>query len=185
MGQIYLDYNSTTPVDPQVLEKMIPFFNKHHGNASSVTHEIGKEAKKSFQNAKSIIARGLNCTPDEIIITSGATESLNLAIKGLVYSSGSSNKHILTLKTEHKAVIDTCDYVQRMGVAVDYLDVDKEGFVDLNQLKAAINENTILVAILHGNNEIGTINPIEKTCIPTISKSIPRKSKGLFVSGRP
>ena len=173
MGQIYLDYNSTTPVDPQVLEKMIPFFNKHHGNASSVTHEIGKEAKKSFQNAKSIIARGLNCTPDEIIITSGATESLNLAIKGLVYSSGSSNKHILTLKTEHKAVIDTCDYVQRMGVAVDYLDVDKEGFVDLNQLKAAINENTILVAILHGNNEIGTINPIEKIGSICQDKNVP------------
>ena len=103
---IYLDYNSTTPVDPQVLEKMIPFFNKYHGNASSVTHEIGKEAKKSFQNAKSIIARGLNCTPEEIIITSGATESLNLAIKGLVYSSGSSNKHILTLKTEPENIED-------------------------------------------------------------------------------
>jgi cysteine desulfurase len=162
MDRIYLDYNSTTPVDPAVLNKMIPFFNQHHGNASSNTHIYGKEARSHVDNAKSILAKGINCHPEEIIITSGATESLNLAIKGLVYASGQEDKHIITLKTEHKAVLDTCEYISRLGVDIDLLSVNSEGLVDLDDLEKSIKESTILVAILHGNNEIGVINPIDK-----------------------
>ena len=173
MERIYLDYNSTTPVDPKVLNKMNPFFNQFPGNASSNTHSYGKEAKNQIENAKHIIARGINCYPDEIIFTSGATESLNLAIKGLVYASDQEDRHIVTLKTEHKAVLDTCEYIKKLGVDVDLLDVDSDGYVDLDLLKDSIKDSTILVVVLHGNNEIGTIHPINQIGEVCKSKNIP------------
>ena len=171
--QIYLDYNSTTPVDPIILQSMSKYFTHDYGNASSITHSFGKNAKRSYNEAKKVIADGLNCESDEIIITSGATESINLAIKGIVESSNVLNKNILTLRTEHKAVLDTCHYVKRFGVEVEYLDVDEDGYVDIEELNSAISKNTILVIILHGNNEIGTINPIEQIGLICKDKQVP------------
>lgn len=158
--RIYLDYNATTPIDPQIEEIISPLYSTDFGNAASSTHKYGQDAKKLVERSRMQLASGLGCELNEIIFTSGATESINMAIKGIVSASAKNKKHIITTKTEHKAVLDSCEYVEKSGVDINYLPVDRGGYVSINDFKNAIREDTILVIILHGNNEIGTIQPI-------------------------
>ena len=161
-NQVYLDYNSTTPVDPEVYQAMQPYFLDLFGNASSVNHQFGVQAKAAIDRSRKIIAHAVGCRTKEIIFTGSATESINLAIKGIANSSDNPLKKIITLRSEHKAVLDTFEYMNELGVEVELLDVDDQGYIDLENLNRSIDSNTILVAILHGNNEIGTIQPIKK-----------------------
>ena len=162
MKRIYLDNNSTTQVDPSVLEKMLPWFTEKFGNSASSTHAFGWEAEEACDIAREQIANALNVNTSEIIFTSGATESINIAIRGVANNSEIESPHIITLKTEHKAVIDTCETLEKNGIEVSYLNVKSNGVVDLKEIKNAIKENTILISILHANNEIGVIQPIEE-----------------------
>lgn len=157
---IYLDYNATTPIDPEVLNAMLPYFDKKFGNAASKTHRYGWEASGAVENARKKIAGLINADAKEIVFTSGTTESINLALKGLIESSQKKENHIITTKIEHSAVLDTCKYLSKYGVEITYLDVDKFGFVNPDDVAKAINKNTILVSVMMANNEIGTIQPI-------------------------
>jgi cysteine desulfurase len=157
---IYLDHNATTPLDPAVLETMIPYFLDKFGNAGSHTHLFGWEAAEAVDIARHQIAQLIGAKPHEIIFTSGATESVNLGIKGLFAQDDWQNRHIITTQTEHQAVKDTCAYLTQCGTEVTYLPVLANGSVDLNVLEAAIQPNTVLIAIMHGNNETGVIQPI-------------------------
>jgi len=159
---IYLDYNSTTPVDPHVLKEMQPYFGDKFGNAASKSHLLGQESKKVVYQARKIIAEGINAKTNEIVFTSGATESINLGIVGTVLGSVQDRKKIITTSIEHKAVLDTCTYVKQFGVETLYLDVDANGFIDLKQLEKEIDDEVILVVLQHVNNEIGTIEPISE-----------------------
>ncbi|RAR73705.1 cysteine desulfurase family protein [Flavobacterium aciduliphilum] len=156
---IYLDAASTTPVDKRVLDNMLPYFSEIFGNASS-NHVYGLNAKKAIDIARSQVAKLINADEKEIIFTSGATESINFAIKGFVESNYEKGNHIITVKTEHKAVLATCEYLETKGFEVTYLDVNENGLISLDSLKAAIKETTILIAIMYVNNEIGIIQPI-------------------------
>ncbi len=158
---IYLDNNATTPMDPRVLEAMLPYFTDVFGNAASRNHEFGWKAEAAVESARETIATAIGADPKEIVFTSGATESDNLAIKGVAEMYRSKGDHIITATTEHKAVLDTCKALERNGFRVTYLTVDKEGFIDLDQLREAITDKTTLVTIMHGNNEIGTIQDIK------------------------
>lgn len=164
---IYLDNNSTTAVDDRVIEAMLPFFKTNYGNASS-THFFGLETKKAIENSREIISSFINCDSKEIIFTSGATESINIALKGLALNSNNNKKHIVTLQTEHKAVLDTCKYLETVGFDVDYLPVNNDGLLDLNKLIETIREDTFLVCIMWVNNETGVVQPIKE--IGTITK---------------
>ena len=155
----YLDAAATTPVDKRVLDAMYPYFSEIFGNASS-NHIYGVQAKKAIETARSHVAKLINVDTKEIIFTSGATESINLAIKGYTESNSHKGNHIITLKTEHKAVLSTCEYLETKGFEVTYLDVDSNGLISLEDLKSAIKETTILIAIMYVNNEIGIIQPI-------------------------
>lgn len=155
----YLDAAATTPVDKRVLDAMYPYFSEIFGNASS-NHIYGLQAKKVIENARSQVAKLINADSKEILFTSGATESINLALKGFVESNNEKGNHIITVKTEHKAVLSTCEYLETKGFEVTYLDVDRNGLISLLDLKNAINEKTILIAIMYVNNEIGIIQPI-------------------------
>lgn len=157
--KIYLDNAATTPVDKRVVEKMLPYFTQKYGNASSL-HEKGKEAKVAIERARKIIAKSIGCKQQEIIFTSGGTESNNLAIKGIALAY-IDKKHIITSKIEHDCVLNACKWLEKEGWKVTYLDVDKDGFVDLKELEKMINKDTLLVSIIHGNNEIGTIQDLE------------------------
>jgi cysteine desulfurase len=157
---IYLDNNATTQLDPRVLEAMLPYFTEHFGNAASRNHEFGWKAEEGVEAARETIARAIGADPKEIVFTSGATESDNLAIKGVAEMYRSKGDHIITVTTEHKAVIDTCKALERNGFRVTYLPVNKEGFIDLEELRNAITDKTTLVSVMHGNNEIGTIQDI-------------------------
>jgi cysteine desulfurase len=157
---IYMDNNSTTRVDPRVVEAMIPYFTEKFGNAASRTHAFGWEAESSVDEAREQIASLIGATEKEIIFTSGATESNNLALKGVAAMYKKKGNHIITLPTEHKCVLDTCKRLERDGYQITYLPVDKDGRVTAEQVKAAITEKTILVSIMFANNEIGTIQPI-------------------------
>ena len=161
---IYLDYNATTPVDPRVLEAMLPFFNEQFGNAASRHHHFGCDAAKTVERAREQVAALLGSDPREIVWTSGATESDNLAIKGVAASPAYSSKgnHIVTVATEHKAVLDPCEELEKKGYRVTYLRVDGEGGLDLNRLRDAITDRTILVTIMHANNEIGVLHPVRE-----------------------
>lgn len=159
---IYFDNNATTKVDKEVIETIIPFFDQNYGNAASKLHAFGWVAQASVETATKQIAHLINCEESEIIFTSGATESINLALKGIFEAYKSKGNHIITCKTEHKAVLDTCLYLKDHGAEITYLDVDKEGLIDPEELKDAIKPTTILVSIMAANNETGVIQPIEK-----------------------
>jgi cysteine desulfurase len=157
---IYLDYSATTPVDPRVAQKMIPYLTEQFGNPASRSHAFGWEAEKAVEEARGHVAALLNADPKEIIWTSGATEGDNLAIKGAANFYKSKGKHIVTMKTEHKAVLDTVRELERQGFEATYLDPEQNGLLDLEKFKAAIRPDTILVSIMMVNNEIGVIQPI-------------------------
>lgn len=158
---IYLDYAATTPVDPRVLEIMLPFFTQNFGNASS-KHTHGEIVKKAVDQAADQVADLINASSSNIIFTSGATEAINLALKGLYFQYYEETNKIITAKTEHKAVLDTCAYLEEMGAEVVYLNVDREGIIDWQQLKEELDANTLLVSIMHVNNETGVIQDIDK-----------------------
>jgi cysteine desulfurase len=157
---IYLDCHATTPVDSRVLSAMIPYFTEHFGNASSITHVYGWTAEAAVTKARETLARGINATSEEIVFTSGATEANNLAIKGVAEAYFSKGRHIITLQTEHRAVLDPCHYLEGLGFEVTFLPVEKDGLVDLDRLEKSIRPETILVSILAANNEIGVIQPL-------------------------
>lgn len=157
---IYLDNNATTRMDQRVLDAMLPYFIDIYGNAASRNHEFGWQAEAAVESSREAIAAAIGADPKEIVFTSGATESDNLAIKGVAEMYRSKGDHIITVTTEHKAVIDTCKALERNGFRVTYLPVDHEGFIDIDRLREAITESTILVSVMHGNNEIGTLQDI-------------------------
>lgn len=159
---IYLDNNATTPVDPRVLEAMIPFFTQHFGNAASRNHPFGWEAEDAVDTAREQIAALIGANEKEIIFTSGATESNNLAIKGVFEMYRDKGNHIITVNTEHKAVLDTCKHLEKLGAEVTYLETAEDGLVSVEQVEAAMKPNTILVTIMYANNEIGVIQPIRE-----------------------
>ncbi len=158
---IYLDNNATTQMDERVFEAMRPYFIEYFGNAASRNHSFGWKAEEAVDWARETIARSIGADPKEIVFTSGATESDNLAIKGIAEMYASKGDHIITLTTEHKAVLDTCKALERRGSHVTYMQVGKEGFVDLDMLRDAITDKTVLVTIMHANNEIGVIQDLE------------------------
>jgi len=157
---IYLDNHATTRVDPRVLEAMLPYFTEHFGNAASRNHQFGWEAEVAVDKGRQQIASLMGATAKEIIFTSGATESNNLAIKGVAEMYANKGNHIITQATEHKAVLDTCKKLEKHGVRVTYLPVKADGLVDLDQLRDAITDKTILISIMYANNEIGVVQPI-------------------------
>jgi len=159
---IYLDYNATTPVDKRVLDVMLPYFTEKFGNASSKTHSFGWIAEDAVKIARKQVADLINCLDQEVIFTSGATEAINLAIKGVWENYRSKGKHIITVKTEHKAVLDSCLALEKKDAEVTYLNVDREGIIDLEELKKALRPETILVAVMYSNNETGVIQPIKE-----------------------
>src|SRR5215470_2694008 len=157
---IYLDNHATTPVDPRVLDAMMPYFTNAFGNAASRNHSFGWTAEKAVDNARKQIADLIGATEKEIVFTSGATESNNLAIKGVAQMYAEKGNHIITAATEHKAVLDTCKHLEKEGARVTYLPVQTNGLVDLDQLKAAITDKTVLISIMYANNEIGVLQPV-------------------------
>ena len=170
---VYFDNHATTPVDPRVLDAMLPYFTETFGNAASRNHEFGWKAEEAVENARGQIARLINATPKEIIFTSGATESTNLAIKGAAEMYREKGNHIITQVTEHKATLDTCKRLEKYGYEVTYLPVEKDGRINLEDLRRAITPKTILISIMYANNEIGTVQPIAE--IGKIAKE-----KGVF-----
>jgi cysteine desulfurase len=159
---IYLDNHATTPMDPRVLEAMIPYFTGKFGNAASRNHQFGWEAEQAVENAREQIAKLIGATAKEIIFTSGATESNNLAIKGVAEMYKEKGNHIITAATEHKAVLDTCKRLEKYGYRVTYLPVQADGLINLEDLKRAMDDKTILVTIMAANNEIGVLQPIDE-----------------------
>jgi len=157
---IYMDYGATTPVDPRVVDAMVPWLREHFGNPASRSHAWGWEAEAAVEKARAQVASLVNADPREIVWTSGATESINLAIKGAAHFYSTRGKHLVTVKTEHKAVLDTMRELERQGFEVTYLDVQADGLLDLDKLKAALRPDTILVAVMLVNNEIGVIQDI-------------------------
>jgi len=159
---IYLDYNATTPVDPRVVEEMLPFFSESFGNAASRNHSFGWQVEKVVEDARESIGRAIGAGGKEIIFTSGATESDNIAILGAAEFYQNKGKHIISSPIEHKAVIDPCYALEKKGYEITFLEVDKNGSIDLKQLADSIREDTILVSLMAGNNEIGTLNPLKE-----------------------
>jgi len=159
---VYLDHNATTPCDPRVVEAMIPYFTQQFGNAASRTHSFGWQAEEAVELAREQIAKLIGAEPKEVVFTSGATESDNLAIKGVFENYASKGNHIITAVTEHKAVLDTCKHIEKKGAEITYLGVDAEGLINLTELEAAIRPNTVLLSIMYANNETGTIQPINE-----------------------
>lgn len=157
---VYMDHHATTPVDPAVLEAMIPYFARAFGNAASRSHVFGWEAEAAVDEARNQIAAGMNAQPREIVFTSGATESDNLAILGVARAYGEKGKHVVTGATEHRAVLDCCEVLQREGFDVTYLVPDRTGRIEASQVEGAIRDDTILVTLMLANNEIGTIHPV-------------------------
>jgi cysteine desulfurase len=157
---IYLDYSATTPVDPRVAEKMIPFLTEHFGNPASRSHSFGWKAEEAVEEARANVAALVNCDAKDIVWTSGATESINLALKGAAEFYRTKGKHLITVKTEHKATLDTCRELERRGFEVTYLEVGEDGLVDPGRLEAALRPDTILVSVMFVNNEIGVIQDI-------------------------
>jgi len=161
MKKIYLDYAATTPMDKEVLDEMMPYFSQKFGNPSSI-HQFGQEALEAVDKARQQVADFLGCSLSEIIFTSGATESNNMTIKGVIKASSVENPHIITSAIEHHCVLNSCKEAEKEGGEVVYLGVDKNGIIDLEDIKKAIKENTVLISIMYANNEVGTIEPIAK-----------------------
>jgi len=159
---IYLDYNATTPVDEKVVQEMLPYFSTHFGNAASKTHALGWQAEAAVDKARTQIAEFIGAGKEELVFTSGSTESCNLAIKGVFEKYQSKGNHIITVATEHKAVLDTCAALEKKGALVTYLSVSPEGLIDLDEIKSCITDKTILVCVMLANNETGVIQPIEQ-----------------------
>lgn len=159
---IYLDNNATTPLDPRVLEAMLPYFTEKFGNAASRNHAFGWVAEEGVDYAREQVAKLIGCTEKEVIFTSGATEADNLGIKGVFEMYKEKGNHIITAVTEHKAVLDTCKHLEKNGARVTYLGVKEDGLIDLAELEAAMTPETILVSIMYGNNEIGVIQPVKE-----------------------
>ena len=160
--KLYFDYNATTPCDPLVVDAMLPFLSTDFGNVSSIHHSFGWIAKEAVETSTQKMARALNISADSIIYTSGSTEGINMVLKSFCQKYKPDGNHIITCKTEHKAVLDTCAFMEKYeGVSVTYLDVDASGLVNLDQLKAAIRPETILVSIMYANNETGVIQPLQ------------------------
>jgi cysteine desulfurase len=165
---VYLDYNATTPCDPRVLDAMLPWFTEKFGNAASKSHFYGWEAEEAVKIGREQVASLMGANQKEIIFTSGATESDNLALKGVFEMYSAKGNHIITVQTEHKAVLDTCHELEKKGGWVSYLRVNSEGFIDLEELESVITSQTILIAVMHANNETGVIQPIRE--IASIAK---------------
>jgi cysteine desulfurase len=181
---IYMDYHATTPVDPRVVEAMLPFFTEHFGNASSRNHPFGWQAEEAVDKARKQVADLIGANPKEIVFTSGATESDNLAIKGVAEMYREKGNHIITCVTEHKAVIDACKRLEKDGYRVTYLPVQKDGLVSLDDLRAAITDKTILISIMAANNEIGVIQPIAEIGAIAKEKAILFHSDGVQAVGK-
>lgn len=160
--KIYLDYNATTPVDPRVLEEMIPYFTEKFGNFSSHSHAFGWEAEEAVDIAREQVASLIGARPSEIIFTSGATEALNLALMGTCRANQPRGNHLITCATEHRAVLDTCHHLEDQGFRVTFLPVDAQGRIDLTELQTAITDQTILIGLMAANNETGVLHPLEK-----------------------
>ncbi|HEX3766836.1 MAG TPA: aminotransferase class V-fold PLP-dependent enzyme, partial [Puia sp.] len=158
---VYMDYHATTPCDPRVLEAMLPYFSQQFGNAASHGHVFGWYAAEAVKIAREELASLLNADPSEIIFTSGATESINLAIKGIFELMAGKGKHIITATTEHRAVLDTCAHLEKLGAEVSYLPVQSDGLIDPAVIQSAIRKDTILVAVMYANNETGVIQPVQ------------------------
>jgi cysteine desulfurase len=180
---IYLDYNASTPVDKRVLNVMLPFVTDNYGNASSI-HNFGSDAAKSIDNARIQVADLIKARSSEIIFTSGATESINLALKGFAFANRLKGNHIVTLETEHNATLETCKYLQKVGFDLDYLTVEKNGIVDLELLKSRLRHDTILVSVMFVNNEIGVIQPIKRIAEITHKLGIPLFSDASQAMGK-
>lgn len=171
---IYLDNNATTQMDLRVLEDMLPYFTAHFGNAASRSHSYGWAAEEAVNYAREQVAQIIGAEPKEIIFTSGATEADNLALKGVYEMYAAKGNHIITVKTEHKAVLDACKHIEKIGGQITYLDVKEDGLIDLKKLEKAIRPDTILVSVMYANNEIGVIQPIKEIC------AIAKKNGALF-----
>jgi cysteine desulfurase len=161
MNRVYLDYNATTPVAPEVLDAMLPYFSAEFGNAASI-HTPGQKARAAVELAREQVAALIGARPQEIIFTSGGTESDNHAIFGIVSSPAAPHPHVITSFVEHEAVLNTCQALEKQGVSVTYLPVDQDGLIDLEHLRGALRPETVLITIMHANNELGTIQPLEK-----------------------
>jgi cysteine desulfurase len=169
---IYMDYHATTPVDPRVLEAMLPYFSERFGNSASRNHAFGWEAEEAVETARKQVADLIGANPKEVIFTSGATEANNLAIKGAAEMYREKGNHVITCVTEHKAVIDTCKKLEKLGTRVTYLPVQKDGRISLDDLRAAITDKTILITVMTANNEIGVLQPVEEIGALAKEKSI-------------
>ncbi len=181
---IFLDYHSTTPVDPRVLDVMIPYFSSAFGNASSRNHAYGWSAEAAVEDARKSVARLIGADPKEIIFTSGATESNNLALRGAAEMLRAKGRHIITVKTEHKAVIDTVKYLETQGFEVSFLEVDEFGLIRLDDLRKAITDQTILVSVMAANNEVGTVQPMKEIGALCKEKKVLFHSDAVQAAGR-
>lgn len=157
---IYLDYNATTPVDPEVVEAMLPYFTEKFGNAASMQHAFGWEAEEALDLSREQVAQLIRAKPSELVFTSGATEAINLALRGVFEKQGSVKNHIITCATEHKAVLDCCKVLEQAGATLTILGVDENGLIDLGELEKALTNDTLMVAVMHANNETGVLQPI-------------------------
>jgi len=181
---IYMDYHATTPVDPRVLEAMMPYFTQKFGNAASRNHPFGWEAEEAVEAARKQVADLIGANPKELIFTSGATESNNLAIKGVAEMYREKGNHVITCVTEHKAVIDTCKKLEKQGLRVTYLPVQKDGRIDLDELRSSITDKTILITIMTANNEIGVLQPIAEIGAIAKEKGILFHTDGVQAAGK-
>src|SRR5690554_4051161 len=158
---IYMDNSATTPVKEEVLREMMPYFTTKYGNPSSI-YSLGRQSKNAIEVSREKIARAINAKTNEIFFTAGGSEADNWALKGIAFANKSKGNHIITSKIEHHGILHTCEYLEKQGFEITYLDVDEYGTIDLKQLEESINSNTILISIMFANNEIGTIQPIKE-----------------------
>jgi cysteine desulfurase len=170
---IYMDHNATTPLDPRVLESMMPYLTTHYGNASSVSHAFGLEAAAAVDRGRAQVAGLIGATPAEVVFTSGATESDNTAIKGVAWASRDRGRHIITTSIEHRAVLEACHFLEGEGFRVTYLPVDTHALVDPDEVRRAIANDTILISVMHANSEVGTLQPVEEIGVIARERGIP------------